>query len=466
MRKKKLIISVLSSVLILSACTVPKKEEPHKLTKSSSQHSQKQSTGVYDIAIATDFSTQPEKKYNLVINETDFELNGQTFKRWMYTNEESDPFDAGLPLIFSKGQQATIFVTNNTSEDTNVHWHGLSLPNDQDGPSSLIKANGGTHTYTFTHDYSETYWYHSHNRPVRDQVDNGMYGPIIILDENDKKYSQDKILMLDDWVVNDETGHMQIEGDTDTVNGLTGKAIEPIEISNTDKTKLRLIQASTAKSTTLSFPFDVLITHTDGQPLAEPVYTNQLTLAPGERYDVELMINQSTDETFYIKNERDQGLSIPINYHYEKTSAEIPTFSETGLSYKNIETGTKDLTQPDVLIEMDSDMGKNGHSWTINGEVFPDTESFDLDKGKPYVIRFKNLNHMSNHPMHIHGAHFKVLSQNDEMLSKEVWKDTIDVPKKSYVDVLIQFDRAGVWMLHCHILDHEDGGMMTTINVK
>jgi FtsP/CotA-like multicopper oxidase with cupredoxin domain len=71
--------------------------------------------------------------------------------------------------------------------------------------------------------------------------------------------------------------------------------------------------------------------------------------------------------------------------------------------------------------------------------------------------------HPMDHPMHIHGVTFKVVSLNGKEPEHEMWKDTINIPAGEYVDVAFAVQEAGPWMLHCHILDHEDGGMMTEI---
>ncbi|WP_082816953.1 multicopper oxidase domain-containing protein [Anaerosporomusa subterranea] len=73
-----------------------------------------------------------------------------------------------------------------------IHWHGLVIPNDQDGPGKTIKP-GEKYSYSFIVSESGTYWYHSHYRPVLDQVDNGLYAPIIVKAPEDDKYSDDHI---------------------------------------------------------------------------------------------------------------------------------------------------------------------------------------------------------------------------------------------------------------------------------
>lgn len=456
-------ISLLAfSVLFLTACTA----NPNQVTKSSSPKTViettqlKQQTNPYQINY--DDIDHQDLNLNLDIISTTQSINGKELNRYMYTNERQEEFPAGYPIILKENQALNLTAYNKTDVETNIHWHGLSLPNDQDGPAILIKPNQDF-TYHFTPGYSGTYWYHSHNRPVRDQVDNGMYGPLVILSETDKDYDLDQILVLDDWVVNQKQGHMQIEGDTDTVNGLTKKDMIPLQITNKDKVKFRLIQASTAKNTTVNFPFTVNVTHTDGLPLDRPYETNTLELSPGERFDVEFILDEPTSMTYHITNERDNGFDIPIDYEYIPNQTNKKELTMMQHSARELPTTDKKDMTP-ITVNMDSQMSRGrGHEWTINGDVFPDAETFDVKVGEPYLITFNNQNRMNNHPMHIHGAHFKLMSIAGKPVNETIWKDTIDVLPGESVEVAIVFDSAGEWMLHCHILDHEDGGMMTSI---
>ncbi len=449
----KKLLRLSTVLLVLTACTV-KKPNIIPAEKVASQYDIK-----YDEIIDGDI------EQDIYVEEVVQYFNGVEVPRYMYMDEDKTLYPAGLPLVIKEGNAFKLNVRNNTQVNTNIHWHGLSLPNDQDGPHLLIEKKGGTFQYNFTPDYSGTYWYHSHNRPVRDQVDFGMHGPLVVLNEADKQYTVDRIMMLDDWIVNRIEGHMQVEGDTDTVNGLTGSEIEPLTITNNDLIKLRLIQASTAKNTTLNFPFEVKVTHTDGIKLESPIKVTSLELSPGERVDVEFRITQANDEIFVIKNERNQGFEIQVQYTHEKEEKEIDTVAYKTERVDSFKKGYSDT--PDIIVRMDSKMthGK-GHEWTLNGEVFPNAEEFDLEVGKEYMIRFYNDSRMFNHPMHIHGSHFKPISVNGMKVDRIMWKDTMNVLPRQYIDVVIRFDREGAWMMHCHILDHEDGGMMTTINVS
>ena len=401
----------------------------------------------------------------IVVNETVQTFNKTEINRYMYTDLNSTVYPAGMPLIIKEGNKFKLDVINNTHVDTNIHWHGLSLLNDQDGPHLLIDKLGGQFTYEFMPEYTGTYWYHSHNRPVRDQVDFGMHGPLVVLNQSDRQYTFDRILMFDDWAINSYGGHMQIEGDTDTVNGLSGVDIEPIVISNGDFVKLRLIQASSAKNTKINFPFPVRITHTDGILLEEPYEVDSIELTPGERYDVDFQLTFEKDQDFVITNERNEGMRIPIHYQYKGTNSNLVAKDLVPERIDNLVSQIGDV--PDIELRMDSQMSRGrGHEWTLNGKIFPNTEKFTLTQGQEYLIRFKNDSRMFNHPMHIHGAHFKMISINGEKPERLTWKDTFNVLPGEYIDVAIRFDNVGEWMLHCHILDHEDGGMMTSLIVE
>ena len=177
--------------------------------------------------------------------------------------------------------------------------------------------------------------------------------------------------------------------------------------------------------------------------------TRELTLSPAERYDVVITNNEPKNAKYTITNESDSGFEFPLNYAYNK-SLSTPEFNQH-TAVKELTFDVANNAKPDIEVRMDSSMKMGeGHQWTINGEVFPDAEEFFLNKDELYVIRFYNDSRMFNHSMHIHGSHFKVMNINGIETDSLIWKDTIDVA--------IQFENAGAWMMHCHILDHEDGG--------
>ena len=112
--------------------------------------------------------------------------------------------------------------------------------------------------------------------------------------------------------------------------------------------------------------------------------------------------------------------------------------------------------------------------WTINGASYPDTEPLCVSLGSVVKVRFVNRDtqmmhpmdhamHPMDHAMHLHGAAFLIDSENGARPARETWKDTVKVPAGRSVDVAFVMRNPGAWMLHCNIIDHEDGGMMTMV---
>ncbi|KYZ74906.1 hypothetical protein AXX12_15095 [Anaerosporomusa subterranea] len=113
---------------------------------------------------------------------------------------------------------------------------------------------------------------------------------------------------------------------------------------------------------------------------------------------------------------------------------------------------------------------QGGMRWTINGKSYPDVAALQVKLGQIVKVRIIN-NDVStaekmDHPIHIHGTEFQIVSLNGKAPEREMWKDTVNVPAGEYVDIAFTMNNPGTWMLHCHILDHEDGGMMTTVVAK
>jgi len=121
----------------------------------------------------------------------------------------------------------------------------------------------------------------------------------------------------------------------------------------------------------------------------------------------------------------------------------------------------------------DGGMGGSSMRWTINGRSFPETAPIEVKVGEVVTMRIRDrdmmsmmMGHRMEHPVHIHGTYFRVLSVDGTPPEGETWKDTIPVPPGGYVDIAFVMANPGDWLLHCHIIDHEDGGMMTVIRAR
>lgn len=429
----------------------------------------------------------------LDIKEVDWELKpGLSTRVWSYNG--SVP---GTTIVVQEGERVVVEGINHLPVTTNIHWHGLLVPNDQDGPSRIIKP-GESFRYEFTVNESGTYWYHSHYRPVLTQVDMGLYAPFIVKTAADARYSGDHVLVLDDWYLDGSgkrltgtaRGEMERYGNIETVNGKTGNAIPPLVFRPGELHKLRLINASTAAYHTLRLEgHRFRVTHTDGHPLVEPYMTETVTLVPGERMDVEVAAVGTDSQQYPLTSERPElGMVVPIIYNGKAvTPVTSPFVSPAARAFANVQDKS-----PDFVLELGSSMGGmtdnsmsgmqhashnmaastpkdgvNSMVWTINGKVFPDADPLRVTVGQVVKVRFWNKDtqgmHPMDHPIHVHGTYFQNVSQNGQPPEREMWKDTVNVPAGQYVDVAFVIQEAGEWMLHCHILDHEDGGMMTVV---
>ena len=434
---------------------------------------------------------------SLDLQETMWELKpGLSTKVWSYNGAVP-----GFPIVVAEGKRVVVDGVSHLPVTTNIHWHGLLVPNDQDGPSRII-APGDSFHYEFTATEAGTYWYHSHFRPVLTQVDMGLYAPFIVKTATDNQYSGDHVLILDDWYLDSNgnrlsgtaRGDMERYGNIETVNGKTGSAIAPLIFQSGELHKIRLINASTAAVHTLRITgHRFRVTHTDGHPLAEDYLTDTVTLSPAERLDVEVSAAGEAGKSYSIQSDRSElGLLVPIRYREGYAPMVVSPFQRaTPRPFPGIES-----KKPDFVLELNSGMsmggmggmsgggmmgGHQGHGasmssnssmmrWTINGKSYPDTAPLPVSVGQVVKVRFWNKDtmgmHRMDHPMHIHGAYFQVVSLNGQRPPREMWKDTINVPAGQYVDVAFVMTNAGDWMLHCHILDHEDGGMMTMVIAK
>jgi FtsP/CotA-like multicopper oxidase with cupredoxin domain len=451
--------------------------------------------GALFLYVSDDKSTEIQ----LEIKESLWELRpGLTTKVWTYGGTVP-----GMPIVVKQGESIRIKGTNNLPTATNIHWHGLLVPNDQDGPGKTIKP-GKQFSYKFTVNEAGTYWYHSHFRPVLDQVDNGLYAPFIVKAPEDALYSEDHVLVLDDWYLDDSgdrlagtaRGEMERFGNIETVNGKTGDAIQPLYFQKGELHKLRFINASTAAVHTLKIAgHRFRITHTDGRPLVAPYETDTITLSPGERIDAEVSAVGEAQGTYVVASDRSElGIKIPIIYQ----SSIVQPVASPFVPPTSKALWVAESKNPDFVLELNSVMemshgttqqtghGSMGHGdanasnsvnsmqgmmrWTINGKSYPETEQLNVKLGQVVKIRLVNKDvstaEKMDHPIHIHGTEFQVVSLNGKKPDREIWKDTINVPAGESVDLAFIMTKPGTWMVHCHILDHEDGGMMTAFVAK
>ncbi|MED0658417.1 multicopper oxidase family protein [Bacillus smithii] len=400
------------------------------------------------------------------------------------------------PIIkLKQGQTVNITLKNELPQPVTIHWHGLPVPNSQDGVPGVTMNSvqpGHSFTYHFTATVPGTYWYHSHQDSVN-QIDKGLYGAIIVEGANEEKVDKDYTLMLDEWnssgITMDEMksgkNHTDMNGDNMgtydlyTINGKSGDSIPPLKVRKGDKVRIRLINAGYITHNIHLHGHAFKVVATDGNPIHKPqlVKNKLIPVAPGERYDIEFTADHPG--TWYIDshdhNKADKNMVAKIVYEGSNRHADKPDY-KTSLPQLDItkygEKGPSRFTlnqKYDVNYTMDLGVkvDKKGTThYTINGKYYPKTDPIYVNKGDLVKITLRNISTV-DHPMHLHGHSFQVLSKNGKPLTgSPLIKDTLNVkPGEVYV-IAFQANNPGDWMYHCHELHHAAAGMMIDVKYR
>lgn len=384
----------------------------------------------------------------------------------------------GPILRIRKGQNVHLTTVNKLNENTSFHWHGLKIPSNVDGgPHSPIQPNE-TATVDFTlMQEAATLWFHPHPEGrTGEQVYNGLAGLIYIEDENSDALDLPKDYGINDFPIivqdrffdeNNQFNYQDIRnmngtnGDTLLVNGTIGPYIE---VKN-ERIRLRLVNGSNARNYqfNLSNEENFYQIASDGGFLNEPVQMDTIQLVPGERAEIVVDLSAyKNGDTVQLLDGTAETLSIKIVEEINSEAGSLPkTLNDVSTNFDNISVPDKELTFSGM-----------GNMVAINGKRF-DMNRIDLQakKGITEIWELTNLNDMMSemiHPFHLHGVQFKVIDRNGEIppLNEQGWKDTIALNPRETVRIAVEFSKKGVFMYHCHILEHEDNGMMGQIIVE
>src|SRR5699024_2476534 len=251
-------------------------------------------------------------------------------------------------------------------------------------------------------------------------------------------------------------------GDTLLVNG----TVNPVLKVGKEQVRLRLLNGSNARNFTfkLNTGESFVQIATDGGFLNEPVTLNEVTLTPSERAEIIIDFSQLNSlKDLSLMNE-DGSILLP----FEVSDQEVASTQAVKQLNEFSVTDEEKAMPVTKNIEL---FGMMDHV-TINGKKFdPQRIDFTQEQGVTEVWEIYNKKDMMGgmiHPFHIHGTQFKILSRDgvEPNENERGWKDTISVHPGEKMKIAIQFKHKGVYMFHCHILEHEDNGMMGQIEVK
>lgn len=407
----------------------------------------------------------------LIARESTAELSeGTPTAIWAYNGVVPGP-----ALRVTLGDTLRVTVRNELPASTTVHWHGIRVPNDMDGVPGVNQPRiepGETFVYEFTPPDPGTYWYHSHT-DGSEQLERGLYGSLVVTDDNEPTgYAHDVVWVIDDWRLGDDN---QIDPDFNTSadrtqNGRWGNLItvnanvgEELVVQSGDRVRLRLINASNGRVYTPDFgDLDATLIAVDGLTTKEHRPTESLVLAPGNRVDID--ITAPGDPGTYLVTDNYSGIEQPLaSLVVDGDSAATSTF-EPPVNDALPDWDRAGEAAVDHKLVFESVKVDDEWLWTVNGLAYPDYEPLELTAGRFAKIRLVNETHPL-HPIHLHGQFFKVLSRNGEPVDEPFFRDTVLLDRLDVVEIgLVPLD-VGSWVLHCHIQEHAEAGMMTIMNV-
>lgn len=377
------------------------------------------------------------------------------------------------------GDVLVVHFRNDLPEPTTIHWHGVRVPLAMDGaPHSQDPVPPGeTFEYRFLVEDEGTFWYHPHaNEP--EQMERGLYGAIVVRGDAEPEVDAESVVLLDDLLL-DAAGelapfggileaHGGREGDVQLVNGLLAPTIP---VRSGERQRWRIVNAGSARIYRLALEGHAFtILGTDGGRWRRPAPATELVLAPGDRVDVlaDVAIAPGARAALVAQpyeRGHGQGVFAPIEVFTLEASAEAalpalpaPT-SERAIDALPVEGVTP------REIRFDERLEGGAITFFVNEETYPDVTPIPAAVGAVQVWELANLSEMS-HPFHLHGFFFQILARGGVSVAEPTWEDTFELRGEERVRIaFLPDDRPGMWMFHCHILEHVHGGMMGIVDV-
>ncbi len=411
----------------------------------------------------------------------------------------------GPTLLLNKGQQLNVTVNNNITDTTTIHWHGMHVSASNDGgPHTIILPGNSWHPAFTVMDNAATYWYHPHlHRKTNIHVSKGIAGFIIVRDSAEASLNLPRHYGVDDFPVViqtktfDASGQIVVPSNADSVI-MANATIDAYLDAPAQVIRLRLLNGSSQRVFKLGLSGNKsfkLIT-TDGGLLAAPLSLTRLQLAPGERAEILIDLSSMQGQSIYLKSYASEladgiyGATNPGTMSFMTMTDYNPNIlngADFNILKLNVVTATSNpiTSIPTTLVPATpispslsnitrnvtfspAVMGQN----QLNGHFLINGTSFDMNVVN-YTIPLNNVeiwslknNSAIAHPFHIHDVQFYILDRNGVAPPAEEQgrKDVVLVKAQETVRFIAVFedfaDDNVPYMYHCHMLTHEDMGMM------
>lgn len=441
---------------------------------------------------------------------TSFSLNIYDTSRVFYNGYITETYGInrnylGPTLMLNQGDSISLNVNNFLMDTTTIHWHGLHVSAKNDGgPHTTIAPNTVWNPKFKVRDHASMYWYHPHLHMMTNlHASMGAAGLIIVRDTNERKLNLPRRYSVDDFPLVLQTKcfnaskQILIDNPYDSVPLVNGTVKGTLSVP-AQVIRLRLLNASSERVLNLGLQGNMAFSQigSDGGLLNTPVSMTRLKLSPGERAEILLNLSANLGQSIDLIS---FAAELP-NANYGAAQAGmgpgqvIPGYSLNPLNGSNFKMMTFSVTAatPSPVITIPSTLTLNS-PWlpaqasvtrtllftamnmgpgAINGPFLINNSSFDMETVN-YYVPFNNTEVwvLTNqtpiaHPFHIHDVQFYVLDIGGAAPAPSLAgrKDVIQVPAGQTVRFIARFenfcDSTGYYMYHCHMLPHEDDGMM------
>lgn len=422
--------------------------------------------------------------------EKDFTLTAQVAHISIFGGQEAWTYNGTVPgpeLRVKQGDRLRVTLINHLPASTSIHWHGLRLPNADDGVAGITQdavPPGGQYTYDFVVKDAGTYWYHSH-QDTEDQVPLGLYGALVVEPAQGPAYDRDYTVLQGDA---NRTRPIQLDAKPGELVRLRAISAFMEDMNGTPELL-----------TLLGAPYRVIAL--DGHDLNGPTEmgVELLPVGTGQRYDLAFRVPASgrvrlldvRPQTGSAEPARDwaslgegalpqlnTGMPVfdrskPLGY----VSRSLATFDPTsyGLAAPDpvAARGRYDV-RSDLVITNQPGLRYGSRLDRIplklihmfNGKSFPDTVPISVREGQ--YVRLRLVNQTDEyHPIHLHGHVFSVISRNGRPLTgSPIHLDSILVGPHETWEGAFLADNPGLWMLHCHVLIHAAFGLSTMVSYE
>ena len=395
-------------------------------------------------------------------------------------------YNGGLPgplIRARKGDRVIVHFTNKLPQSTTVHWHGVQVPIEMDGVPGVSQApveTGESFTYDFVVPDAGLFWYHPHVMSAA-QVGYGLYGPLLVDDPADTVKVEDELVLVLSDIAMDDDGKMHAADSGGVLGALLGREGNYVLVNGRVRPTLtvrdgalqrwRIVNAAKSRYFELVLgdgqPFELI--GVDGGHMEYSLKQWTIVLGPGERADVLVAPRLDGKNVTLITNPFNRGFGS-IEFRSTEDLIVFQPSALPALPPAELPKVTRDIppmsaagaTPIKLDLVMTKDQGLSG--FAIEGGPFWRKSAVRAKLGETQLWTITNKAIWA-HPIHLHGFFFQEVDEKGVPVSPRAWKDTIHVGVDATKRFLVKFERPGSWMYHCHILDHAEAGLMSTVDV-